>query len=450
LKVQELNNKKVVIIGAARSGVAVAKLVKKAGSIPFVSDSGDFDKLKLFLHELDESGIEYETGKHSNRIFTADFMIISPGVPSNIPIVTKFIESGKEVFSEIEVASWFNKSKLIAVTGSNGKTTTTSLLYEMFHGNNHDSYAAGNIGDPLSNYVLESSVETVGILELSSFQLDHIKTFRPFVSVVMNITPDHLDRYGTFENYINSKGRIFMNQDNNDYLIYNDDDAVVRKLVEKANCKKLAISINKQVNEGAYLDKGKIIIKISDKQFELIDAQKISIQGKHNLYNSLAASIAAYLGGLSKEEICKTLTSFKGVEHRLEFVRELNGIKFYNDSKATNVDSVWYALDSFKVPVNLIAGGKDKGNDYTAIIPLVKDKVKNAVLIGWGAKKLYDSLHEYTNAIFADSMEEAVKKAYELAHSGEVVLLSPACASFDMFNNYEHRGEVFKKIVMSL
>jgi len=365
-------------------------------------------------------------------------------------VVSRFLESGKEVFSEIEVAFWFNKAKLISITGSNGKTTTTTLLYRMFYDNKYKSFVAGNIGYPLSDYVLSSSEDLFGVLELSSFQLDNIKYFKPYISIIMNITPDHLDRYVTFENYINSKGRIFLNQDMNDFLIYNEDDEIVRNLIQSAKCKKLSFSIKGRVKEGIFVEDGVIKVIYNEKETEIIDSNKISIKGKHNLYNSMAASLAGFISGIKVEEIVNTLMNFEGVEHRLEFIKEINGVKFYNDSKATNVDSVWYALDSFVEPINLIAGGKDKGNDYSSISELVEKKVKNLIVIGMGAKKLFDYFKEKTNVVFADTMEDAVKKAYELAKPGEIVLLSPACASFDMFNNYEHRGQVFKKCVYDL
>jgi UDP-N-acetylmuramoylalanine--D-glutamate ligase len=443
-------NKKVGIIGAARSGVAIAKLMKKVGAIPFVSDMASSDKLKNFLLELDNENIQYECGKHTEKLLDSDIVVISPGVPSNVPIVTQLLDLGKKVVSEIEAAYYFNKAKLIGITGSNGKTTTTSLTYEMFKLNGKKSFLAGNVGDPFSNYVLDTNEEYYGVLELSSFQLDHIETFKPVVSVILNITPDHIDRYGSFENYINSKARIFMNQKENDFLIYNSDDKIVSNIVERANCRKLKISIQSRVTEGAFVEDNVVKIIFDGNEFVLINCDEIFIRGKHNLYNSLAASMAGYVSGLKKEEIIKALKVFKGVEHRLEFVRELGGVKFYNDSKATNVDSVWYALDSFTSPVILIAGGKDKGNDYTDIIPLVKEKVKNAVLIGEGADKLGKALNGITSISFAQTMEEAVKVAYDISKHGDVVLLSPACASFDMFNNYEHRGLIFKNSVMAI
>jgi UDP-N-acetylmuramoylalanine--D-glutamate ligase len=447
---KEIINKKVGIIGAARSGVAIAKLMKKVGAIPFVSDMASSDKLKNFLIELDNEKIQYECGKHTEKLLDSDLVIISPGVPSNIPIVIQLLGLCKKVISEIEAAYYFNKARLIGVTGSNGKTTTTSLIHEMFKLNGKKSFLAGNVGDPFSNYVLDTDEKYYGVLELSSFQLDHIETFKPAVSLILNITPDHIDRYGSFENYINSKARIFMNQKESDFLIYNSDDKIVSKIVERANCKKLKVSIQSKVNEGVFLDNNTVKINFNGNEFELINSDEIFIRGKHNLYNSLAASMAGYISGLTKEEITKVLKNFKGVEHRLEFVRELKGIKFYNDSKATNVDSVWYALDSFTSPIILIAGGKDKGNDYNSIIPLVKEKVKNAVLIGEGADKLEKVLKGITNISFAHTMEEAVKVAYNISTQGDVVLLSPACASFDMFNNYEHRGLVFKNSVMAI
>ena len=443
-------DKKVGIIGAARSGVAIAKLMKKVGAIPFVSDMASSDKLKNFLLELDNENIQYECGKHTERLLDSDMVVISPGVPSNVPIVTQLLNSGKKVVSEIEAAYYFNTAKLIGITGSNGKTTTTSLLHEMFKLNDKKSFLAGNVGDPFSNYVLDTNEEYYGVLELSSFQLDHIETFKPIVSLILNITPDHIDRYGSFENYINSKARIFMNQKESDFLIYNSDDKIVSKIAEKANCRKLKLSIQSKDNEGAFVENNEVKIIFDGNEFVLINCDEIFIRGKHNLYNSLAASMAGYVSGLTKEEIIKVLKVFKGVEHRLEFVRELGGVKFYNDSKATNVDSVWYALDSFTSPVILIAGGKDKGNDYTDIIPLVKEKVKNAVLIGEGADKLGKALNGITSISFAQTMEEAVKVAYDISKHGDVVLLSPACASFDMFNNYEHRGLIFKNSVMAI
>ncbi|HQJ74962.1 MAG TPA: UDP-N-acetylmuramoyl-L-alanine--D-glutamate ligase [Bacteroidota bacterium] len=445
-----LLNRKISILGAAKSGVSVAKLIKSKGGIPFVSDSGDENKLKEYLQELEREKIDFEIGKHSEKVFDADFLVISPGVPMNNPVVSKFLENGKEVYSEIEIAFWFNKAKLIGITGSNGKTTTTTLLYRMFCDNKYKSFVAGNIGYPLSDYVLSSSEDSFGVLELSSFQLDNIKYFKPYISIIMNITPDHLDRYVTFENYINSKGRIFLNQDMNDYLIYNEDDEIVRNLIQSAKCKKLSFSIKGRVKEGIFVEDGVIKVIYNEKETEIIDSNKISIKGKHNLYNSMAASLAGFISGIKVEEIVNTLMNFEGVEHRLEFVKEINGVKFYNDSKATNVDSVWYALDSFVEPINLIAGGKDKGNDYSSISELVEKKVKNLIVIGIGAKKLFDYFKEKTNVVFADTMEDAVKKAYELAKPGEIVLLSPACASFDMFNNYEHRGQVFKQCVYNL
>jgi UDP-N-acetylmuramoylalanine--D-glutamate ligase len=443
-------NKKVGIIGAARSGVAIAKLMKKAGAIPFVSDKALSDNLKNFLIELDNEKIQYECGKHTEKLLDSDLVVISPGVPSNAPIITQLLKLGKKVVSEIEAAYYFNKAKLIGVTGSNGKTTTTSLLYEMFRLNGKKSFLAGNVGDAFSNYVLDTDEEYYGVLELSSFQLDHIETFKPFVSLILNITPDHLDRYDSFEDYINSKARIFMNQTENDFLIYNYDDKITSKIVERAHSRKLKISIQSKVVEGAFIENNSIKINFDGNEIKLIDVDEIFIRGKHNLYNSLAASMAGYISGLTKEEIIKALKNFKGVEHRLEFVRELKGVKFYNDSKATNVDSVWYALDSFTSPIILIAGGKDKGNDYTSIIPLVKEKVKNAILIGECADKFGKALDGITNVSFAQTMEEAVKMAYNISKEGDVVLLSPACASFDMFNNYEHRGLVFKNSVMAI
>jgi UDP-N-acetylmuramoylalanine--D-glutamate ligase len=447
---EEIRNKKISIIGAARSGLAAARMFKNLGANVFISDKGNKDKLKDFIREFENNGLEYEIGGHSKKVLEADFAVLSPGVPSNSEIILQLISSGKKVYSEIEVAGWFNKSKLIAVTGSNGKTTTTSLIHDIMKRFNKWVFCAGNIGDAFSNYALNSVQYGFGVLEVSSFQLDHIENFHPEVSVICNITPDHMDRYGTFENYANSKARIFKNQNIYDYLVYNYDDEVVRNLVKSAKAALVPFSIKQKLEKGGYIDNDSLIINLNGKPEKVINIHDIRIPGKHNLYNSLAAVLAVKSFEVHSELIADCLGNFEGVEHRLEFVRELHGVKIYNDSKATNVDSVWYALDSFKTPIVLIAGGRDKGNDYSSILKLMEEKVKTAVLIGEAAEKMRKSFTGLTELIDAGSMEEAVKISLQKAEPGDVILLSPACASFDMFDNYEHRGKVFKEIVAGL
>ena len=377
-------------------------------------------------------------------------MVISPGVPSNAPVVQKAMELGIKVWSVIEVASWFCKAPIIAVTGTNGKTTTTSLIGHIFKTAGFKTIVAGNIGAPFSDFVLDADEGSIVVLEVSSFQLDHIENFKPKVAVLLNITPDHLDRYDSFGDYILSKFRIFKNQKEDDFAVYNYDDEIVQPYVESLNVIKLPFSVRDKLSCGGFIEDGYITLNFKNKKERILKMNNLRIRGIHNVYNSLAAALAARAMEVKDEIIRESLQSFEGVEHRLEFVREINGVKFINDSKATNVNSLWYALESFDEPIILIAGGRDKGNDYSKVYDLVKRKVKLIIAIGESKNKIYNEFKNLTNVIEVDSMEEAVKKAYENSAPGDVVLLSPACASFDMFRDYEHRGEVFKKLVNEL
>ena len=449
-----VSGKKVTVLGAARSGVAVASLLKKKNADVFVSDSAPTEKLKSQIADLQALGIEFETGAHTKRVLDADLIVVSPGVPSNIQIVKEAEVKKIRIVSELELASWFSSSPIIAVTGTNGKTTTTTLIGEMMKGARIKNVVAGNIGTAFSSFIDSLDAQTIAVLEISSFQLDFCETFHPKVSIILNITPDHLDRYeNNFDKYIASKCKIFINQTKDDYLIYNYDDEKTREQVNRlasARVRMLAYGVERKFDEGAFIENEKIVTIIAGKRTEIVETSLIGIRGIHNIYNSMAATLAAQVMGADLLSVGDTLKIFKGVEHRLEFVRELNGVKFINDSKATNVDSVWYALQAFDEPLVVLIGGRDKGNNYPKLYDLVKKNVKAIVAIGESAEKVYQDFHALKNCVKANSMEDAINIAVKLAGPGDVVLLSPACASFDWFQNYEHRGQVFKKLVNAL
>ncbi|MGD0589661.1 MAG: UDP-N-acetylmuramoyl-L-alanine--D-glutamate ligase [Bacteroidota bacterium] len=446
-----LHKKKVSVIGAARSGVAVAQLLRSQGANVFVSDSSSAEKLQSSISNLQSEKIEFEVGKHSDLVYHCELMVISPGVPSNALVVLEAQKRSIKVVSELEVSSWFCRSPIVAITGSNGKTTTATLIGRILDHAKKKHVVAGNIGTAFSSIVLELDETDVAVLEVSSFQLDHIETFRSKTSILLNITPDHLDRYNhSMEKYAASKARIFKNQRSDDVLIYNADDEWTNRVVSQAQSRKVAFSIQQKLNEGAFVENEKLVVSLGGVKTEIIDIDQIFIKGIHNLYNSMAAALAGQLLGVEADSIQSTLKTFEGVEHRLEFVRELNSVRYYNDSKATNVDSVWYALQAFKEPIVLLLGGRDKGNDYSRLAKLVKKQVKAIIAIGESADKVEQAFRGTSAIIKTASMDEAVSTAQSLAQSGDVVLLSPACASFDWFKNYEHRGQVFKELVKNL
>jgi UDP-N-acetylmuramoylalanine--D-glutamate ligase len=451
---QSVEGKKVSVLGAAKSGIGAAQLLKTKGAIVFVSDKESESKLQSQISNLNSLGVAYELGGHSERVYESDLMVISPGVPSNVSVVVEAKRRKIPVISELELASWFCPSPIVAVTGSNGKTTTTTLIGRMMHDAKKKYVVAGNIGTAFSSVVLELAQTSLAVLEVSSFQLDHCETFHPNISVLLNITPDHLDRYGgSFEQYIAAKCRIFMNQTKDDVLIYCYDDVVTRENVERSarsHVRLLPFGLEQKFDEGAFVNDGKMVTIIGGHRFEIIETQEISIKGEHNLLNAMAATLTAQLLNIPVPSIRATLKNFKGVEHRLEFVRELNGVQYFNDSKATNVDSVKYALKAFNEPIILFLGGRDKGNDYSVLNELVKKNVKTIIAIGESADNVVNAFHTITKVVRASSMEEAVVSAQSLAVKGDVVLLSPACASFDWFENYEHRGRVFKECVNRL
>lgn len=445
------NKKRIVVLGAGESGAGAAVLAKIKEFDTFVSDMAIInDRYKSLL---DDNQIEWEEGKHTEAlILSADEVIKSPGIPNEAPIIQKLMAQGTPIISEIEFAGRYTHAKMICITGSNGKTTTTSLIYHIFKSAGLNVGLAGNIGRSLALQVVEDIYDYY-IIELSSFQLDNMYQFRANIAVLMNITPDHLDRYDNcMQNYINSKFRITQNQTPEDAFIFWNDDPIIKKELEKYGIEAHLYPFSAIKEEGsiAYVEDKEI--KITEPIAFNMEQESLALTGQHNLYNSLAAGISANVAGIDKDDIRKALSDFQGVEHRLEKVARVGGIDFINDSKATNVNSCWYALQSMPTKTVLILGGKDKGNDYTEIAELVKEKCSALVFLGLHNEKLHAFFDDYGLPI-ADintGMEDAVKAAYRLAQKGESVLLSPCCASFDLFKSYEDRGEQFKKYVRAL
>jgi len=444
-----LKPKKVVILGAGESGAGAAVLAKTKGLEVFVSDfSAIKPSYKAVLQQYD---IAWEEGKHTDTlILDADEIIISPGIPDTAPIIVKAKQAGIPIIAEIEFAGRYTHAKMICITGSNGKTTTTTLIYHIMKNAGLDVGLAGNIGHSLAWQVATAPHEYY-VVELSSFQLDYMFEFKVDIAVLLNITPDHLDRYENhFQNYIKAKLRILQNQTTDDAFIFWKDDPVIQKALEAFNVAATTypFALNQQADTKAYTLNNQIIINNIDM---MMSTEDLKIKGIHNQYNSLAAGLAAAVVGVKKEHIKKSLLDFKGVEHRLEYVATVRNVRFINDSKATNVNSCWYALQSVEKPVVLILGGTDKGNDYHEIENLVRDKVRALIFLGKDNSNLQAFFAGSGKQIVeTNSMEEAVKQAYELAHQGDTVLLSPACASFDLFENYEDRGRQFKQYVRAL
>jgi len=439
---------KIVVLGGGESGFGAAYLAKKKGLEVFLSDKGlikdDYKKLLL------DAGIEYEEGKHDeDRILAADWIIKSPGIPKKAEIISKINKKEIRLSSEIEFASEFTDAKIIAITGSNGKTTTTSLIYHILKNDDLKVGLGGNIGKSFAKQVADENFDYY-VLEVSSFQLDDIQNFRPYISLLLNLSQDHLDQYNyNYEEYALAKFRIAENQENDNFFIYNKDDEMSMNLLEKLEikAKMIPFSLKEKLKEGGYLTEDKMVVKLHDEFSMKID--ELALVGNHNVANSLAASIAGKILKISNESIRNSLTTFQVVEHRLEQVAEINGVRFINDSKATNVNATYYALESMKQPTVWIVGGTDKGNDYTEIEDLVKRKVKAIVCLGLDNQKIIDFFKEKKELIYStSSMEDAVKTAKSLSKSGDTVLLSPCCASFDLFENYEDRGNKFKKEVL--
>ncbi len=443
--------KNLIILGGGESGVGAALLGIKKNWNVFLSDKGTIQQ--KYKEVLSNNGIEYEEEKHSEqRILQADLVVKSPGIPDTAPLIRQLRDLGVKVISEIEFGSYYTKAKLIAITGTNGKTTTTLLTHHILKNAGLDVGIAGNIGDSFAKQVAEQDREWF-VLEISSFQLDGCYDFKPFIGVIVNITEDHLDRYNyQMQNYIDSKFRLIQNQDENDHFIYWADDKIIAAELEKKSLKMKMhpYSLTHSVTEGAHLHQDEIIININAKTTTM-SIHDLALQGKHNISNTMAGGIASRIIEIRKEVIRDSLSDFQNVEHRLELVTSISGVEYINDSKATNVNSTWYALESMQNPTVWIVGGVDKGNDYTMLTELVEQKVKTIICLGKDVEKIHAAFGSVVDSIIdAETMQEAVFHAYQESKKGDSVLLSPACASFDLFENYEDRGRQFKDCVRSL
>lgn len=441
---------RIVILGAGESGAGAAVLAQKKGFDTFVSDMSLIkDKYKAMLNER---GIQWEEGKHTEElILNADEVIKSPGIPNDAPIILKLKNQGTPIISEIEFAGRYTNAKMICITGSNGKTTTTSLIYHIFKKAGLNVGLAGNIGQSLAYQVAECNYDYY-VIELSSFQLDNMYKFHANIAVLMNITPDHLDRYGfEMQNYVDAKFRIIQNQTDDDAFIFWNDDPIIQKELHKYGIHGQYFPFAEKNEEGvaAFIEENKVYFT-RPIAFNM-EQEELALTGTHNLFNSMAAGISANIAGIRKECIREALNDFKGVEHRLEKVARVKGVDYINDSKATNVNSCWYALQSMKTKTVLILGGKDKGNDYNEIADLVKEKCSGLIFLGLHNEKLHDFFGNFGLPIVdVQSMPDAVNAAYNMAKKGETVLLSPCCASFDLFKSYEDRGDQFKECVRNL
>ena len=439
---------KIVVLGGGESGCGAAILAQQKGFDVFLSDIGKIKE--KYKNVLTHNAIEWEEETHSEeRFFKADLIVKSPGIPDTIPLILDLKNASIPIISEIEFAARYTNAIIIGITGSNGKTTTTLLVGHMLKKAGLNVGVAGNVGESFALQVAKESHD-IYVLELSSFQLDGIQSFKPNIAILLNITPDHLDRYANkMENYIQSKMRITMNQSSEDYLIYCSDDLNITTHLN-TQAQRLPFSIKENQIKGACLSKDELEININQESFSM-NIQQLALQGKHNIYNSMAAAISARILDLNKDLIRESLIDFKNVEHRLERVIKVHGIEFINDSKATNVNSTWYALESMTKNTIWIVGGVDKGNDYTSLIPLIKEKVKAIVCLGENIESIKSAFENLSiEMTFASSMDEAVNQSYSHAKKGDAVLLSPACASYDLFENYEHRGYEFKSSVRSL
>ena len=446
----DLNGKRTLVVGLGKSGVASALFMKAHGARVTVSDTKSGDELHNEIPVLLDHGISVETGGHGERTFRGqDLIVVSPGVPVDAPPLVQARSLGETVIGEIELAAQFLPGPIIAITGSNGKTTTTTLTGEIMTAAGLPTLVGGNIGTPAISLAERAKADTVIVLEVSSFQLETIQTFRPKVAVVLNVTPDHLDRHRTFQIYTDAKARIFENQQASDFAVLNADDPTCVAMGMRTRAQVFWFSRQKEVAEGAWVRDGNIVFRDSSGQREILQVSEVPLKGAHNLENVLAAVSAGVLMGCPPGKIRRAVHDFKAVEHRLEFVATIHGVDYYNDSKATNVDATIKALESFPANIHLILGGKDKGSDYGVLNDLIRQRVKRVYTIGAAAAKI-ESQVKGAEIVHAETLENAIRKAHAAAESGDVVLLAPACASFDQFKSYEHRGRVFKEMVSGL
>jgi len=447
----DLKNKRVLVVGLGRSGVASAFFLQEHGAKVIVSDSKSEAQLQNEVPALLDRGISIETGHHGERTFRdQDLIVVSPGVPSDQPQLQRARSLGIPVIGEVELAFRFLQGKVIAITGSNGKTTTTTLVGEILSKAGKKTLVGGNIGTPVISLAGQSTHESFVVLEISSFQLETIITFRPWIAAILNITPDHLDRHQTFQNYVDAKARMFENQQTGDFAVLNADDPTCVALKDKAKGSLLWFSRKQPVENGAYLKDDQIIFRQNGKEQAVLGRADIQLKGAHNLENVLSAVCMAMSAGCDSQQVRRSVTEFRAVEHRLELVATINGVTFYNDSKATNVDATVKALESFPGNIHIILGGKDKGSDYSVLNPLLRERVKRVYLIGAASDKIALQIQGATSVVRSGILERAVRQAFDIAKPGDVVLLAPACASFDQFENYEHRGRVFKELAHAL
>ena len=447
----DLQNKRVLVVGLGRSGVACALFLKGRGARVTVSDAKSPEELRDEIPLLLDHGITVETGGHGERTFRGqDLIVVSPGVPVDAPTLVQARAAGEPVIGEIELAAQNLPGPIIAITGSNGKTTTTTLAGDILSAGHLAVVVGGNIGTPAISLVAQATPDTVAVLEVSSFQLETIRTFRPRVAVILNITPDHLDRHRTFQTYVDAKARIFENQQASDFAVLNEDDPTCRTLGDRTRAQIFWFSRKKEVQKGAWVRDGQILFRDASGQREIMLVSEIPLKGAHNVENVLAGVCAGALMGCEPAQIRGAIENFKAVEHRLEYVATIGGVEYFNDSKATNVDATIKALESFPKNIHLILGGKDKGSDYTVLNDLLRERVKRVYTIGAAAEKIESHIKSAAEVVHAETLENAIRRAFAVALAGDIVLLAPACASFDQFQSYNHRGRVFKEVVHSL
>jgi len=446
----ELRGKKVLVVGLGRSGLAAALFLRRRGAQVTVSDIRSAEQLGKDIPALLEEGIAVEAGGHGLLTFRRqDLIVVSPGVPLDTPELVQVKAFGLPIIGELELASYYLKGKSLTITGSNGKTTTTALCGAILEADKLPVQVGGNIGVPVIALVDQSRDDGWSVLEVSSFQLETAYRFHPEIAVVLNVTPDHLDRHGTFENYAAAKERIFANQTDEDALVLNADDDVTSRMAARAKARIFWFSAKRVVRQGAFVHEGAIVFRASEQAAPefILKVENIPLKGHHNVENVLAAACAARLAGVEPDAIRRAVESFKAVEHRLEFVAEINGVDYYNDSKATNVDAAAKAIAAFPGGIHLILGGKDKNSDYRQLRSLLEERVKTVYTIGAAAEKIETHIYGAVRVVRAGTLDQAVAKAAEAAQPGEIVLLAPACSSFDQFENYEHRGQIFKELV---
>lgn len=447
----DVKGKRVLVVGLGKSGVASAIFLKERGARVAVSDAKTEDQLRSAIPALLDKGISVETGGHHDRTFRdQDLIVVSPGVPSDVPQLEKARAQGIPIIGEVELASRFLRGHIIAITGSNGKTTTTALAGDVISMGGYEVLVGGNIGTPAISLVAEATSDTFDVLEISSFQLESIQTFHPQIAVVLNITPDHLDRHHSFEAYVRAKARIFENQTAQDHAVLNADDPTCAGLAGNTRAQLQWFSRKKEIERGAFVREQKIFWRGEDGEQEIMPVSGITLKGAHNLENVLAAACLGRIVGCEPHRIRRAVEEFKAVEHRLEYVTTIQDVEYYNDSKATNVDATIKALEAFTGNIHIILGGKDKGSDYSVLNDLLRSRVKRVYTIGAAADKIESQIAGAAPVVHAETLENAVKRAAESAIAGDIVLLAPACASFDQFESYEHRGRVFKQAVQAL